>query len=120
MAKNESLGVAQGTLMQQQIVAPPNQGVSQFAMSITAAEFLLTLGQTRMAVLQDEKGQHNQTAIAEWIMTLSMSPTSGKMLSRILAATVDSYEKTFGKIPEDPKGNVDVKTGYPSADQARP
>jgi hypothetical protein len=91
------------------VVPPiPTQGASQFMISMTAGDILLTIGHGRVGVRANEKGQPSPVPTVEWLMSLSLSPTSCRTLLLALSQTVEIYEKTFGKIPVDPKVKLEV------------
>jgi hypothetical protein len=81
--------------------APQAQYFSMFSLTANAAEAQLLVGRSRIVV--GAAGGGDQWA-SEWLMGLTMSPVTMKDLSRKLAATVATYEKTFGPIPEIPGG----------------
>jgi hypothetical protein len=74
----------------QPIISPPTQGVGQFVISNTAAEFLLTFGNTR--VVFNNNAQPTGTVVPEWLMTLSFSPVMAKQLSDALQLAIKNYE----------------------------
>jgi hypothetical protein len=94
---------------QPQIPLIPTQGVSQFMVSVSANDVLVTVGQGRVAVVADSQGNPSALPHVEWLMSLSMSPSSAKALLQGLASSLDAYEKQFGKIPQNPKLQIKTK-----------
>ena len=87
---------------------PPTQNVSQFAIAITSAEFLISLGHARVLMPQGPVGSTYETPepLVEWLFTLSISPIVAAILSEELKAKIGAYEIKFGKIPVDPNSKV--------------
>lgn len=85
----------------------PTHGSNHFAAAVNSTEILLTLGQTRV-VMVDVNGVPTPRASTEWFLTLSISPSAAKNLQAILSAATVTYEEKFGKIPSDPNGKLSV------------
>lgn len=87
--------------------APPTQGASQFAITITASEMLLSLGHSRIVMTQaNPPSPPVPQPLTEWFLTLSMSSTAVFMLAEQLKSAVAAYEAAYGKIPVDPTFTV--------------
>jgi hypothetical protein len=88
----------------------PTQNASQFAITMTPAELLISLGHTRVAISQGSVGAHfTPESFVEWLWTISISPVAAVKLSERLRASIVAYEKQFGKIPAD--ASFSVKPG---------
>lgn len=74
-----------------QASSPPTQGVSQFIISPTAVEILVTIGHARVA-FNATTGQPLSQAVPEWIMTMSMSPFTAKQLLNGLTQAIQAFE----------------------------
>ena len=86
----------------------PTQGASQFAISISAVDILISVGHSRVVVLQNPAGQMTPQPFPEWFLTLAVSPTSAVVLTEQLKSAIATYEFTFGTIPRDPKFSITV------------
>jgi hypothetical protein len=93
---------------------PPTQGVNHFAIAGSAGEVLLTVGQTRVMMVASGASPVPTPGV-EWLMTLSMSPTSAVSLLNILKSVVDALEATFGKIAVDPAAKPIIKVPGPAS-----
>jgi hypothetical protein len=90
---------------------PPTQYISQFAIAMNANEVLISLGHTRVAVLQQGIGTPpTPTPFQEWLMTAALSPSAAMVLSDNLQKALAAYEAAFGKIPHDPKLKIITKS----------
>jgi hypothetical protein len=89
------------------------QNVSQFAIAITPAEFLISLGHACIPVPHAGPVGADVTPepYVEWLLTLSISPIAAVTLSERLRASIADYEKQFGKIPIDPNLRVRAARG---------
>lgn len=91
---------------------PPTQGVNHFALAVTANEVLLTIGISRASMQQESPSSPPTPVIAiEWLMSLSTSPQSAKLLLNSLSQALAEYEKQFGAIPQDPRALINVSGG---------
>jgi hypothetical protein len=84
---------------------PPTQAASQFAVSMSVHEIMITVGHSRVAMTVVANGIAAQPMV-EWLMMLSVNPTAAKQLRDTLTVALDSYEKQFGKLPVDPKAVI--------------
>lgn len=75
--------------------SPPTQGASQFIISATPVEFLITVGHSRVLFDQGNGGPTGQN-MPEWFMTLALSPFTAKQLSAALVQALDVFEKQAG------------------------
>lgn len=89
-------------------LAAPTQGASQFAISISAVDILITVGHSRVAMLQNPAGQLTPQPFQEWFMTLAVSPSAAVLLSEQLKSAIATYETSFGTIPRDPNFRITV------------
>lgn len=90
----------------QTLPTPPTLGVGHFAMVMTAAEVLMTIGQSRVAITVGDGGNPNPVQMVEWVQTLSIPPAVAVLMRDALTGGLESYVKTFGVIPEDPARKV--------------
>lgn len=86
---------------------PPTQVVSNFALAYTAQEVLLSLAQSRTALVDNGNSTITPQVLQEWFLTLSMSPSSAKVLSSFLLRLISTYEEKYGKIVDEP--NMQLK-----------
>jgi hypothetical protein len=78
----------------------PTQNVSQLVVAVNQQEFLISCGHARVLMGLDQKTSLPTTTIVpEWLLTLSLSPTTAEILKRSLEQGVAEFEKNFGKIP---------------------
>ncbi len=83
-------------------IHPPTQSAAHFALVSSAAEFLLSMGISRVGFNEVENGlESSKGPDIEWLVTWSISPTSAVYLSQSLQKAIQLYEETFGKIPVD-------------------
>jgi hypothetical protein len=61
--------------------------------SVNAGDVLLTVGHGRVAVNVDEKGNPIPVPNIEWLISLSLSATSAKLLANLLLESIERYEK---------------------------
>lgn len=87
--------------------SPPTFGATSIAVTITPAEILMTLGQSRH-LLDPRTEQPSGRRDIEWFGSYSFSPTSAQQLYLALGEALRVYETKYGKIPQDP--NVRVQT----------
>jgi hypothetical protein len=93
-----------------QIPVPPTQGASQFALAISPAEILMSIGHARVVMTQVPPGTTPAPQpFTEWFLTLAVSPTATVMLLDQLKLAISTYESKFGKIPRDPSAKIDVQ-----------
>ena len=94
--------------MSENVVLPmaPNH-ISQVGITVTATEFLMMLGQTRMVVVNEGNSSAPSFSPAvEWTAALSLAPTVAKAMPESLEKSINYYEKNFGKIPADPNAHI--------------
>ena len=90
----------QGAPQPQPVPIPPTQNVTQFILTVNQQEFLLSCGHIRVLVGPDPNtGLPTAAPISEWLMTISLSPTTAEILRRTLEQGIAEFEKSFGKIP---------------------
>jgi hypothetical protein len=80
---------------------PPTQAAAHFSVTMTGQELLLTVGVTRVQMQQGPSGNLAPVLGAEWLLSLSMSPSSAKILQNNLSTAIGRYEEVFGNIPFD-------------------
>ncbi len=81
--------------------APPVQAASQVALSMNLHEVSVTFGQTRPTIDPTTGVLSPQPAI-EWLLTITLSPTSARNLMDGLGLALGEYKKRYGEIPVDP------------------
>ena len=82
-------------------ITPATQGISQFALTMTPTDILVTVGQLRVPFNPTTNNQFPVPPIPEWLVTLSMSPSSARVLVNSLQEMLKLYEEQFGEIPYD-------------------
>jgi len=80
---------------------PPIVHAPHVLTNLSAAEILLTFGQTRLVIGDDDNGTSPSLAMREWHCTVAMSPTAAHSLLKTLEATLMRYQERFGPITED-------------------
>ena len=89
----------------------PTQNVSQLVVAINQQEFLICCGHIRILMVQDQiTGLPAAVPAPEWLMTLSLSPTTAELLKRSLEQGIAEFEKNFGKIPVPKSARPAVST----------
>ena len=87
----------------------PNH-ISQFGITVTATEFLIMLGQTRMSISNKiDDAPPTLSPISEWTGALSVAPNVAKALLESLNQSIVHYEAHFGKIPSDPNARIEMQ-----------
>jgi hypothetical protein len=79
----------------------PTQQANFFTAATNPMEILIGIGLSRASIAPSPQGATLQGGV-EWVACLSVSPVAAKHLQALLQATIDAYEKQFGKIPQDP------------------
>lgn len=76
--------------------------ISQIALSVTPNEFVVCLGETKIAWISDARGNAAPVVTNEFNSAISLSPFTAKMLFDGLQKALTAFEEAFGKIPVDP------------------
>jgi hypothetical protein len=98
------------------VASPPTFGATSIAVTIAAAEILVTLGQSRH-LLDPQTEQPSGRVDVEWFGSYSFSPPAAQQLHMALAEALRVYETKYGKISHDPNAvvrgrPVGAKRGY--------
>jgi hypothetical protein len=89
----------------------PTQNVSQLSIAVNQQEFLICCGHMRVLMGLDQKtGLPTSVTVPEWLLTLSLSPTTAEILKRSLEQGISEFEKNFGKIPVPKTARPTVST----------
>lgn len=83
----------------------PTQQANHFTGAVNASEILIGVGVSRASVNQTPQGPIMQGGV-EWVVTLSISPFAASALHAILKSSIETFEKQFGKIPQDPNFKI--------------
>jgi hypothetical protein len=67
------------------------------------------LSQSRTALALGASGIENLAVISEFNAAISLPPNVVVALADALKASIDTYEKTFGKIPTDPNASLSTE-----------
>jgi len=98
--------VAQDPTQNPPVLAPENY--TSLGVTLTASEFIVTLGQTRVVITVGADGSPNPVLVSDLTKAISLAPNVAIGLAKSLTAAIEVYEKNFGKIPTDPKASMSV------------
>ena len=66
----------------------------------------MTFGVSRASMQPGPEGVPTPVLGIEWLLSISVPPTTAKMFSANLTSALERYEVVFGKIPVDPNAKV--------------
>lgn len=72
---------------------------SKFSVTVSATDFILGIGKTRL--IYDAEGKIVGQGV-EYTHSFSLSATSAKQMAKVLSLAIERYTKEFGQIPDDP------------------
>ena len=79
----------------------PTQHVTNVHITATVTEITVTLGQLH-ALIDPQTKTLLPAVKTDWFQSLSLNPVLAKQMLLGLGRAVEFYERTYGKIPEDP------------------